>query len=74
MLPGLNRIGQISLPVSDPGRSEAFYANVPAPQEALPLIARMDDHDLWMAFLEGPDRHTLAVMQETPKGYGPPKI
>ena len=36
------------------------------------LIARMDDHDLWMAFFRDPDGHTLAVMQEAPKGYAPP--
>jgi methylmalonyl-CoA/ethylmalonyl-CoA epimerase len=36
------------------------------------LIARMDDHDLWMAFFDDPDGHTLAVMQEAPKGYVPP--
>jgi methylmalonyl-CoA/ethylmalonyl-CoA epimerase len=36
------------------------------------LIARMDDHDLWMAFFEDPDGHTLALMQEAPKGYAPP--
>ncbi|WP_395712398.1 VOC family protein [Reyranella sp.] len=35
------------------------------------LIARMDDHDLWMAFFEDPDGHTLAIMQEAPKGYAP---
>lgn len=35
------------------------------------LIARMDDHDLWMAFFKDPDGHTLAVMQEAPKGYKP---
>ena len=35
------------------------------------LIARMDDHDLWMAFFEDPDGHTLALMQEAPKGYVP---
>ena len=35
------------------------------------LIANMDDHDLWMAFFEDPDGHTLAVMQEAPKGYTP---
>ena len=28
------------------------------------LIAKMDDHDLWMAFFEDPDGHTFAVMQE----------
>jgi methylmalonyl-CoA/ethylmalonyl-CoA epimerase len=36
------------------------------------LIAKMDDHDLWMAFFNDPDGHTLAVMQEAPKGYTPP--
>ena len=36
------------------------------------LIAKMDDHDLWMAFFKDPDGHTLAVMQEAPKGYAPP--
>lgn len=36
------------------------------------LIAKMDDHDLWMAFFNDPDGHTLALMQEAPKGYTPP--
>jgi len=36
------------------------------------LIARMDDHDLWMAFFSDPDGHTLALMQEAPKGWSPP--
>jgi methylmalonyl-CoA/ethylmalonyl-CoA epimerase len=36
------------------------------------LIARMPDHDLWMAFFEDPDGHTLALMQEAPKDYVPP--
>ena len=36
------------------------------------LIAKMEDHDLWMAFFEDPDGHTLALMQEAPKGYSPP--
>jgi methylmalonyl-CoA/ethylmalonyl-CoA epimerase len=35
------------------------------------LIAEMEDHDLWMAFFTDPDGHTLAVMQEAPKGYTP---
>ena len=35
------------------------------------LIAKMDDHDLWMAFFNDPDGHVLAVMQEAPKGYAP---
>ena len=38
------------------------------------LIAKMDDHDLWMAFFDDPDGHTLAVMQEAPKGYAPAAI
>lgn len=37
------------------------------------LIARMDDHDLWMAFFTDPDGHTLALMHEAPKGYTPVK-
>jgi methylmalonyl-CoA/ethylmalonyl-CoA epimerase len=35
------------------------------------LIARMDDHDLWMAFFLDPDGNSLALMQEAPKGYSP---
>jgi methylmalonyl-CoA/ethylmalonyl-CoA epimerase len=35
------------------------------------LIAKMDDHDLWMAFFKDPEGHTLALMQEAPKGYSP---
>jgi methylmalonyl-CoA/ethylmalonyl-CoA epimerase len=38
------------------------------------LIARMDDHDLWMTFFRDPDGHTLGLMQEAPKGYQPPAI
>jgi len=36
------------------------------------LIARMEDHDLWMTFFKDPDGHILALMQEAPKGYQPP--
>jgi methylmalonyl-CoA/ethylmalonyl-CoA epimerase len=40
--------------------------------DSLPhLIAKMDDHDLWMAFFRDPDGHTLALMHEAPKGYRP---
>ncbi len=35
------------------------------------LIAKMDDHDLFMAFFTDPDGHTLALMQEAPKGCVP---
>ena len=37
------------------------------------LIAKMDDHDLWMAFFTDPDDHALALMQEAPKGYKLPE-
>jgi catechol 2,3-dioxygenase-like lactoylglutathione lyase family enzyme len=37
------------------------------------LIAKMNDHDLWMAFFADSDGHTLALMQEAPKGYTPPR-
>ena len=36
------------------------------------LVAKMDDHDLWMAFFTDPDGHTLALMHEAPKGYRAP--
>jgi methylmalonyl-CoA/ethylmalonyl-CoA epimerase len=35
------------------------------------LIAPMEDHDLWMAFLNDPDGHSLALMHEAPQGYIP---
>jgi methylmalonyl-CoA/ethylmalonyl-CoA epimerase len=35
------------------------------------LIAPMEDHDLWMAFFNDPDGHSLALMHEAPKGYIP---
>ena len=35
-------------------------------------VAKLDDHDLWMAFFPDPDGHTLALMHEAPKGYVPP--
>jgi hypothetical protein len=31
------------------------------------LIARMDDHGLWMTFFRDPDGHILSLMQEAPK-------
>ena len=42
------------------GRGVAFE------QEAH-LVARMPDHDLWMAFLRDPDRNLLAIMSEIPR-------
>ncbi len=31
------------------------------------LLARMPDHDLWMAFFRDPDRNLLALMSEAPR-------
>src|SRR5262249_13962105 len=31
------------------------------------LIARLEDHDLWMAFFQDPDRNMLALMSEVPR-------
>ena len=33
-------------------------------QEGPKLIARMPDHELWMAFFQDPDGHQLALMSE----------
>lgn len=60
------RCADIALAVRDlKARSVAFVSE---PH----LIAKMDDHDLWMAFFVDPDGHELALMQEAPKGYKPP--
>jgi methylmalonyl-CoA/ethylmalonyl-CoA epimerase len=38
-----------------------------APFEREPhLVARMPDHELWMAFFRDPDRNLLALMSEVP--------
>jgi len=36
-------------------------------------IAQMPTYDLWMAFLEDPDKHLLALQMQAPKGYEWPK-
>jgi methylmalonyl-CoA/ethylmalonyl-CoA epimerase len=60
------RCADIALAVRElEGRGVAF---IQSPH----LIAKMDDHDLWMAFFTDPDGHTLALMQEAPKGYALP--
>ena len=59
------RCADIALTVAELGRRGVAFTHPPH------LIARMDDHDLWMAFFEDPDGHTLAVMHEAPKGYAP---
>ena len=59
------RCADIALAVSELKKRGLTFTSQPH------LIARMDDHDLWMAFFKDPDGHTLALMQEAPKGYTP---
>ena len=59
------RCADIALAVAELEKRGAVFMSQPH------LIARMDDHDLWMAFFKDPDGHTLALMQEAPKGYTP---
>ena len=60
------RSADIALAVAELEKRGAVFTSRPH------LIARMDDHDLWMAFFADPDGHPLALMQEAPKGYTPP--
>ena len=57
------RCADIALAVSELERRGANFTHQPH------RIAKMDDHDLWMAFFNDPDGHTLAIMHEAPKGY-----
>jgi len=59
------RCADIALAVRELEKRGATFSSKPH------LIAKMDDHDLWMAFFTDPDGHTLAVMQEAPMGYTP---
>lgn len=60
------RCADIALAVRELERRDVVFTSKPH------LIAKMDDHDLWMAFFTDPDGHALALMQEAPKGYAPP--
>ena len=57
------RCADIALAVAELGKRGLAFDSRPH------LIAKMDDHDLWMVFFKDPDGHTLALMQEAPKGY-----
>lgn len=59
------RCADIALAVKEIEKRGANFTQPPH------LIAKMDDHDLWMAFFSDPDGHNLALMQEAPKGYVP---
>jgi methylmalonyl-CoA/ethylmalonyl-CoA epimerase len=52
------RVGDI-----DDAHSELSGRGVPF-DDAPHLIARMPDHDLWMAFFRDPDRNLLGLMSE----------
>lgn len=57
---------------ADIGLTVAELAKRGVPFDSTPhLIAKMHDHDLWLAFFHDPDGHTLALMQEAPKGFVP---
>lgn len=59
------RCADIALAVAELTRRGVVFTSPPH------RIAEMDDHDLWMAFFADPDGHTLALMQEAPKGHRP---
>jgi methylmalonyl-CoA/ethylmalonyl-CoA epimerase len=59
------RCADIALAVAELERRGVAFADRPH------LIARMEDHDLWMVFFRDPDGHTLALMHEAPKGFSP---
>ena len=61
------RCADIALSVAELKRRGVTFTHTPH------LIAKMDDHDLWMAFFNDPDGHTLALMHEAPKGYALPQ-
>lgn len=56
------------MPVSDLERAVAFYRDTLGMRflfQAPPgLVARMADHELWMAFFYDPDQNLLALMCE----------
>jgi methylmalonyl-CoA/ethylmalonyl-CoA epimerase len=59
------RCADITLAVNELTKRGAVFTSKPH------LIAKMDDHDLFMAFFTDPDGHMLALMQEAPKGFTP---
>jgi methylmalonyl-CoA/ethylmalonyl-CoA epimerase len=53
--------------VPDIQQAHAILSQRGAPFEGDPhLVARMPDHELWMAFFRDPDRNLLALMSEVP--------
>ena len=62
------RVADIALAVKELAARGVVFDDKPH------LIARMEDHDLWMTFFRDPDGHILSLMQEAPKGYQPPAV
>ena len=57
--------------VADIQAAAKVLENRGAPFDRLPhLVARMPDHDLWMAFFRDPDRNLLALMSEERPAVG----
>ena len=55
--------------VSDIGRAHETLAGRGVTFEQAPhLVARLPDHDLWLAFFRDPDRNLVALMSEVPRG------
>ena len=57
----------IALAVAELSRRGVKFSSKPH------LIARMDDHDLYMAFFNDPDGHTLAVCRRHPRATFRPR-
>jgi methylmalonyl-CoA/ethylmalonyl-CoA epimerase len=63
--PGEQYSSIVYFKVPDIQQAHAALAARGVPFEGEPhLIARMPDHDLWMAFFRDPDRNLLALMSE----------
>jgi predicted enzyme related to lactoylglutathione lyase len=54
--PGIERIGQVAIPVADLERAVAFYSDV--------LGRRLPDHELWLALCRDSEGNLLALMSE----------
>jgi len=73
MLSGAERAGEnyssiLYFKVPDIHQAYGTIASRGAVFEGEPhLVARMPDHDLWMAFFRDPDRNLLALMSEAPR-------
>jgi len=72
---GLAQIGQIAIPVAELDRAVVFYRDIDASHELFVShgvefeapphrVAKLSDHELWMAFFRNPDRNLLASMCE----------